>query len=47
MTLFFFSNRSVIVLCKLLMHCQLFAQNCLNCQEIVEISKCLGSLCHW
>ena len=25
MTLFFFSNHSFIVLCKLLMHCQLFA----------------------
>ena len=32
-----------IVLWKLLMSCQLFAQKCSNCQEIIKISKCLGS----
>ena len=36
MKLFFF-----IVLCELLMPCQLFAQKCSNCQEITKISKCL------
>ena len=32
-----------IVLCELLIPCQLFAQKCSNCQEITKISKCSGS----
>ena len=38
MTLFFSSNCSfiIIVLCKLLVRCQLFAQKCLNCREIAH-----------
>ena len=42
-------NHNFIVMCKLLMPCQLFAQKCSNCQEITKISKCSGSprtLCH-
>ena len=44
MTLFFSSNCSfiIIVLCKLLVRCQLFAQKCLNCQEIAQISNVWG-----
>ena len=39
---FFFSslNHNFILLCELLMPCQLFAQKCSNCQEITKISKC-------
>ena len=43
-------NHNVIVLCELLMPCQLFSQKYSNFQEITKISKCLGSprtLCHW
>ena len=43
-------NHNFIVLCELLMPCQLFAQKCSYCQEITQISKCSGSprtLCHW
>ena len=43
-------NHNFIVLCELLMPCQLFVQKCSNCQETTEISKCSGSprtLCHW
>ena len=36
-------NYNFIVLCELLMPCQLFVQKCSNCQEITKISKCLGS----
>ena len=36
-------NHNFIVLCELLMPCQLFAQKCSNCQEITQISKCSGS----
>ena len=36
-------NHTFIVLCELLMPCQLFAQKCSNCQEITKISKCSGS----
>ena len=38
MTLFFSSNCSFIVLCKLLVRCQLFAQKCLNCQEMFGVT---------
>ena len=33
-------NHNFIVLCELLLPCQLFAQKCSNCQEITKISKC-------
>ena len=49
--LFSSSNHNVIiVLCELLMPCQLFAHKCSNCQEITKISKWSGfprTLCHW
>ena len=39
-------NHNFIVLCELLIPCQLFAQKCWNSQEITKISKCLGSPKH-
>ena len=39
MKLFSLLNYNCIVLCELLMPCQLFAQKCSNCQEITKISK--------
>ena len=59
MTLFFSSNCSfiIIVLCELLVRCQLFAQKCLNCREVniimlgvtlpLVMYMCLGIFCKW
>ena len=40
--IFYSLNHNCIVLCELLMPCQLFAQKCSNCQELTKISKCLA-----
>ena len=50
MNYFSLLSHNFIVLCELLMPCQLFAQKCSNCQEITKIPNSLGSpqtLCHW
>ena len=38
----FLLNHNFIVLCELLMPCQIFAQKCSNCQEINQNIKTLG-----